>query len=70
MSWETWNFAFSVTVPNLLMMLLGVFLRQRRLMDDRFIDGTSKLVFNLALRACCFSALPPTTRTFWLTCRW
>ena len=23
MSWETWSFAFNVTVPNLLMMLLG-----------------------------------------------
>ncbi|HDJ1439345.1 TPA: AEC family transporter [Serratia rubidaea] len=57
MSWETWNFAFSVTVPNLLMMLLGVFLRQRRLMDDRFIDGTSKLVFNLALPCLLFFSI-------------
>lgn len=49
MSWETWSFAFSVTMPNLLMMLLGVLLRRVGLMDDRFCDGATKLVFNLAL---------------------
>ncbi|AHM75336.1 AEC family transporter [Yersinia hibernica] len=49
MSWETWSFAFSVTVPSLLMMLLGVLLRRFGLMDDRFCDGATKLVFNLAL---------------------
>lgn len=30
MSWETWSFAFNVTVPNLLMMLLGILLRHWR----------------------------------------
>ncbi len=49
MSWETWSFAFSVTVPNLLMMLLGVLLRRCRLIDDNFCDGATRLVFNLAL---------------------
>ncbi|MFL4557633.1 AEC family transporter [Yersinia kristensenii] len=49
MSWETWSFAFSVTVPNLLMMLLGVLLRRCGLMDDRFCDGATQVVFNLAL---------------------
>lgn len=49
MFWETLSFAFSVTVPNLLMMLLGIVLRHLRLMDDRFIDSASKLVFNLTL---------------------
>ncbi|WON75868.1 AEC family transporter [Serratia sp. UGAL515B_01] len=49
MSWETWSFAFNVTVPNLLMMLLGILLRHLRLMDDLFIDGATKLVFNIAL---------------------
>ncbi len=49
MSWETWSFAFDVTVPNLLMMLLGILLRHWRLMDDRFVDGATRLVFNLAL---------------------
>lgn len=49
MSWETWSFAFSVTVPNLLMMLLGMLLRRGGLMDDRFCDGATRVVFNLAL---------------------
>lgn len=57
MSWETWSFAFSVTVPNLLMMLLGILLRHCRLMDDRFIDGATKLVFNLALPCLLFFSI-------------
>ena len=57
MSWETWSFAFSVTVPNLLMMLLGILLRHWRLMDDRFIDGATKLVFNLALPCLLFFSI-------------
>jgi malonate transporter and related proteins len=57
MSWETWSFAFNVTVPNLLMMLLGVLLRHWRLMDDRLIDGASRLVFNLALPCLLFFSI-------------
>ncbi|VTR61058.1 auxin efflux carrier [Serratia fonticola] len=57
MSWETWSFAFSVTVPNLLMMLLGILLRHWRLLDDRFIDGATKLVFNLALPCLLFFSI-------------
>ncbi|CAI2393825.1 auxin efflux carrier [Serratia quinivorans] len=57
MSWETWSFAFNVTVPNLLMMLLGILLRHWRLMDDRFIDGATKLVFNLALPCLLFFSI-------------
>ena len=70
MSWETWSFAFNVTVPNLLMMLLGILLRHWRLMDDRFVDGATRLVFNLALPCLLFSALPPTIRSCSATCRW
>lgn len=33
-------------------MLLGVLLRRVGLMDDRFCDGATKLVFNLALPCC------------------
>lgn len=57
MSWETWSFAFSVTVPNLLMLLLGILLRHLRLMDDRLIDGASKLVFNMALPCLLFFSI-------------
>lgn len=49
MSWETWSFAFGVTIPNLLMLLLGVLLRRLRLLDDTFCDGATRLVFNLSL---------------------
>ena len=57
MSWETWSFAFDVTVPNLLMMLLGILLRHWRLMDDRFVDGATRLVFNLALPCLLFFSI-------------
>ncbi|MBW7982142.1 AEC family transporter [Enterobacillus tribolii] len=49
MSWETWSFAFGVTVPNLMMLMLGVVLRRFRLLDDAFCDGATRLVFNLSL---------------------
>ncbi|KEY57025.1 AEC family transporter [Serratia sp. DD3] len=57
MSWEIWSFAFGVTVPNLLMLLLGIWLRHRRIMDDFFIDGATKLVFNLALPCLLFFSI-------------
>lgn len=57
MSWETWSFAFSVTVPTLLMMLLGVFLRHLRLIDDQFCDTASRVVFNIALPCLLFFSI-------------
>lgn len=57
MSWENWSFAFSVTVPNLLMLLLGVFLRRCGLLDDRFCDSATRLVFNLALPCLLFFSI-------------
>lgn len=51
------SFAFNVTVPNLLMMLLGILLRHWRLMDDRFVDGATRLVFNLALPCLLFFSI-------------
>lgn len=62
MSWETWHFAFSVTVPNLLMLLLGVLLRRLRLIDDAFCDSATRLVFSLSLPCLLFfsiAAHPP-----------
>lgn len=70
MSWETWSFAFSVTVPNLLMMLLGILLRRGGLMDDRFCDGATRVVFNLALPCLLFLVSPPITLAYWITCPW
>lgn len=57
MSWETWSFAFGVTVPNLLMLLLGVLLRRLRLLDDAFCDGATRLVFNLSLPCLLFFSI-------------
>ena len=49
MFWQTWSFAFGVTVPNLLILLLGMVLRRTGLMDDSFNEKASRLVFNIAL---------------------
>lgn len=62
MSWETWSFAFGVTVPNLLMLLLGVVLRRFRLLDDAFCDGATRLVSISHFLAYSFSALRPIIR--------
>ncbi|WP_232522316.1 AEC family transporter [Marinimicrobium alkaliphilum] len=48
-SLETLNFAFSVTAPIFVMVLLGLGLKQLRMIDDDFIDVTSRLVFTLGL---------------------
>ncbi|WP_312239805.1 AEC family transporter [Pantoea sp.] len=57
MDWETWRFAFGVTVPNLLLLLLGVILRRLRLLDDPFCDGATRLVFHLALPCLLFFSI-------------
>ncbi|ATA23011.1 transporter [Brenneria goodwinii] len=49
MSWENWSFAFNVTVPNLLMLLLGVGLRKLKILNDDFCDSAMRLVFNVSL---------------------
>lgn len=49
MSWDTWSFAFNVTMPNLLIQLMGIRLRRLGQLDDAFCDSAMKLVFNLAL---------------------
>lgn len=43
------QFSLSVTLPTILMMLLGVFLRRRQILDDRFCEMASKLIFNFSL---------------------
>ncbi|MBJ7223884.1 MULTISPECIES: AEC family transporter [unclassified Brenneria] len=49
MSWETWSFAFNVTMPNLLMLLMGMALRKIGMLNDAFCDSAMRLVFNLSL---------------------
>ncbi|PWC11077.1 transporter [Brenneria roseae subsp. americana] len=57
MSWETWSFAFHVTMPNLLLLLIGMGLRRLSLLDDVFCDSAMKLVFNLALPCLLFFSI-------------
>lgn len=57
MSWETWEFAFHVTMPNLLLLLLGMGVRRLNLLDDAFCDSAMKLVFNLALPCLLFFSI-------------
>lgn len=59
MSWETWCFACNVTMPNLLILLIGMGLRRLGPLDDAFCDSAMKLVFNLALPFLLFSAWRP-----------
>ncbi|PLR36794.1 transporter [Chimaeribacter californicus] len=49
MFWQTWSFALGVTVPNLLLLVLGVVLKRAGIMDDHFCDKASRVVFNVAL---------------------
>lgn len=49
MGWETWSFVLGVTMPNLLLLLIGALLRRTGLLNDTFCEGASKVVFVLAL---------------------
>lgn len=64
MSWETWSFAFNVTMPNLLMLLIGVALRKLNLLNDAFCDTAMRLVFNLSLPCLLFFSVATTHQAF------
>ena len=49
MSWESGLFAFNVTVPGIIMLLLGMVLRRIGWIDEAFNTTASKLVFNITL---------------------
>ena len=55
--WNTILFSLSVTGPIFILLALGAWLRQRRSINDAFIEVGSRLVFTWALPACCLSAL-------------
>ncbi|WP_158077970.1 hypothetical protein [Canicola haemoglobinophilus] len=42
-------FSISVTLPTLLMLILGIALRARRIIDDRFSGQATKIIFNITL---------------------
>ncbi|EXI61588.1 malonate transporter [Mannheimia granulomatis] len=46
---ESLQFSISVTLPTILLMLFGIFLRYRKFIDDSFCQNASKVVFNFTL---------------------
>lgn len=53
-------FALSITGPICLLLLLGFGLRRSQMMNEGFIDGASKLVFNIALPMLLFTSIAQT----------
>jgi malonate transporter and related proteins len=53
-------FSLSITGPICLMLLLGIALRRTQMMNEGFIDGASKLVFNVALPMLLFTSIAQT----------
>lgn len=51
---ESLQFSLNVTLPTIFMILLGVFLRRYRWIDDNFCNMASKIIFNFALPATLF----------------
>ncbi|QIW16221.1 malonate transporter [Pasteurellaceae bacterium RH1A] len=50
-------FSANVTLPTILMLLLGIYLRRKKMLDDSFCETGSKLVFNIALPAYLFLSI-------------
>jgi predicted permease len=57
---EVLGFSFSITMPIFLILALGVVLYKIRLINDNFIDVSSKLVFNVTLPALLFISISKT----------
>ncbi|HEY5762401.1 MAG TPA: AEC family transporter [Rhodocyclaceae bacterium] len=53
-------FSFSVTGPIFVVLALGKFLRRRAVIDDRFVEVGSRLVFNITLPALLFISVAKT----------
>ncbi|PLY35708.1 AEC family transporter [Pectobacterium aquaticum] len=64
MSWETWSFAFNVTMPNLLMLFMGVALRKLNLLNDAFCDTAMRVVFNVSLPCLLFFSVASNQQSF------
>lgn len=50
-------FSIAVTLPNILMLLLGIYLKKIRMINDHFSNQGSKLVFNITLPALLFLSI-------------
>lgn len=51
---DSLQFSLNVTLPTILMLVLGIILRRQKVVDDHFCQTASKLVFNIALPALLF----------------
>lgn len=51
----TLSFAFSVTAPIFVMLMLGIVLKRRAMINDEFINTASQLVYNIGLPVMLFS---------------
>ncbi|HDL5699027.1 TPA: AEC family transporter [Mannheimia haemolytica] len=49
MLFDSLQFSIGVTLPTILLMLFGIFLRRRKFIDDTFCNMASKVVFNFTL---------------------
>ncbi|MGV6988969.1 AEC family transporter [Testudinibacter sp. P80/BLE/0925] len=50
-------FSIAVTLPNILMLLLGIYLKKIRMINDQFSNQGAKLVFNITLPALLFLSI-------------
>jgi len=57
---QTLSFSLSITGPIFVVLALGVFLNQRRMINDNFVDIGSKLVFNVTLPSLLFISIART----------
>lgn len=55
--WHALVFALSVTLPSILLLVLGWFLRRSGQIDERFCDQASKIVFRYSLPALLFFSI-------------
>lgn len=55
--WQAVVFALSVTMPSVLLLVLGWFLRRTDQIDGRFVDQASKLVFRYSMPALLFFSI-------------
>ena len=60
---ESLGFALDVTLPNRLIILLGIVLKKRNWINDEFVETGSKLVFNLTLPCLLFVNIASTNLT-------
>ncbi|MDO6804127.1 hypothetical protein Q4595_16895, partial [Wenyingzhuangia sp. 1_MG-2023] len=57
MYWQSFVFTGEIILPVFLLVVLGIFLRQRRVIDDHFVTVSSRLVFTLTLPVLVFLAI-------------